>query len=129
MVDVVVAGVAVGVVGYPAIMDAPGGVVEVAPAPPIPVVEAAIPVVVGVVTNPVAVVAVWPVVVRCPPVDMGPLKDTPMARHMVDGVGVVVPMRVASVSVERGVPNEVVHAILFVDGVLREVHWVVVGME
>ena len=38
-------------------------------------------------------------------------------------------MGVIAVPVEGGVPNEVVHAILFVDGVLGEVHRVVVGME
>ena len=78
VVDVVVAGVAVVVVGHPAMVDVPVGVVEAAPAPPVPVVEAAIPVVVAVVTYPVTVVAVWPVVVRGPPVDMRTLKYTPM---------------------------------------------------
>lgn len=118
VVDVVVAGVAVVVAGHPAMMDAPVGIVEAAPAPPVPVVEGAVPVVVAVVSYPVAGVAVRPVVGRRPPVDMWPIQDTPVTRHVVDRVGVEIPMGVLTVTVERGVADEVVHPVLLIDGLL-----------
>ena len=42
---------------------------------------------------------------------------------------VVVPVRIPPATVERGVSNEVVDPVFFVDGVLVEVHSVFVGVQ
>jgi hypothetical protein len=129
VVNVVVAGVAAVVVCHPAVMDAPVGVVEAPPAPPVPVVEGPVPIVVAVVTHPAAVVAVGPEVVGGPPVDVRSFQHTPVAGHVMNGVGIVVPVGVAPPAVERSVPYEVVDAVLFVDSVFAQVHRVRVGVE
>ena len=78
-VDVDVARMAVMVMGDPAVVDSPVCGVEALPAPPVPVVVRATPVVVAVVTRPTPVGVSWAVVVRSPPVDMGTFEHTPVA--------------------------------------------------
>jgi hypothetical protein len=129
VVNVVVAGVALVMVIHPAVMDAPVGVVEATPAPPVPVVEWTIPVVVAVVADPAALVAVGPKVVGGPPVNVRSFEDTPVAGHVMNGVGIVVPVGVAPSVVERSVPYEVVDAAFFVDSLFAQVHRVLMGVE
>ena len=124
-----VAGVAVVVVGHPTMVDSPVDRVVALPAPPVPVIERSIPVVVVVVASPTAVMVVGSVVGRGPPVTVRALKYAPVPGHVMDGVRIVVPVCIALVTEERSVTDEVVHAVLFVDRILVQVHRVPVGMQ
>jgi hypothetical protein len=128
-VDVDVAWMAVMMVSDPAVVNAPMGRVEALPAPPIPIIVGATPVVVAVVARPTSVGMSRSIVVRCPPVDMRPFKDTPMARHVVNGVGVVIPIPIPLATVECGVAYEVIDSVFFVYRVLVEIHPVFVGVQ
>ena len=129
IVDVGVRGVSVIVVGHPAPMNAPVGCVVGPVAPPVPVVEGAIPIVVGVVADPAVAMPGRSVEGRCPPMDVGTVKDTPVTGHVVNRMGVEVPMGRSASTVELSISNEVIDPAFFVECVLGGVHGVHVLVE
>ena len=129
VVHVVVGRVVVVVAVHPGVVDVPVVLVPADPGPPEPVVELAVPHVVAVVGDPGAAVVVGSVVRRRPPVGVGPVEHTPLTVHVVDRVGVVVPVGRAVPVVEAGITDEVEDPVVLVDRVDLGIEVVGVDVE